>query len=444
MEKSIDKIIPEFYYKYGKYVNTEKMIPYYKDGLLPVHRRILLGTYDIAKNNWAKTRNVIGQVVGHYHPHNLDKGPFTWAVQNGFLDGKGSWGSNVGKESIEAAADRYTNIKMNDETFNLAFKYIKHTEWQMGELGYEEPKFLPTMLPFCLMTNSELVTIAFGFKPQIPCYNKKDLINRLLYLLKIKKDKVIIKPFINNCDILSPDKDSENLLTKGSSKLEIIGKYKIDKQKMCIHIYSWNPRISYETLEKRIDNYKGWKLISNGDIGSNDDSTNHTNIRFEILRGRNKELFFDKMVESITETLKSNISYEIIVVDDNGDVTFSSVDKLLVQSFTSFCEIFLKYLKFEINRIEDEIKELNIIAKIKPYISTATVSLITDNIYETLSELTGLDKDKIKLVCEKYKINKLLYLNTDNKELKNKKKELEDKLINIKRECINMYLEMLK
>ena len=63
----IDEIVPTNYFLYGSYVNTEKMIPFIYDGLLPVQRRILYGTYLEARQKAVKTKNVIGVVTGRFH-----------------------------------------------------------------------------------------------------------------------------------------------------------------------------------------------------------------------------------------------------------------------------------------------------------------------------------------------------------------------------------------
>lgn len=435
--KSIDKIVPELYYEYGTYVNTEKMVPSIIDGLLPVHKRILYATYKIARNKWIKTRNVLGEVMGKYHPHNVDTGPFAWAVYNGFIDGKGSWGSNVGKTPHGPAADRYTNVKLNDVTLNDAFKYIEYTEWCKNDLDYDEPAFIPTIIPFCLMSKHELVTIAFGFKSQIPCYKKSDLIKRLFYLLG-KRKKITISPIINGCDVLSSNNELEDLLLTGSGSLKIRGIYEVDEKNYIVRIHGWSPRTTYQALEKQINNYKKWNLIENGDIGSNDDSTKTTNIRFEVIRRNGKVEIFNKMVEAIENALTTTINYDVYVVENKNSIK-CSIDKMLLTTYLNFQKVFKKYLESFDIKITDAINEMKIIQKIKPHLSNSFTKNKLDDTYNYLSSQTKISIDIIKNICQKYYISKLMTVDTDTTKLDSMLKDVRNQLNNIEEETLKHY-----
>lgn len=435
----IDEIVPTNYFLYGSYVNTEKMIPFIYDGLLPVQRRILYGTYLEARQKAVKTKNVIGVVTGRFHPHNLDKKPFEWAVHNNFIEGFGSWGCSIGKNETESANERYTNIKMSKETEEIAFKLIKHTDFRMSELDYEEPVFLPTMFPFCLMCEEEYpYPPAVGFKTRIPCYEKKDLWKRLNYLLGNSK-KCTIKPKYKNCTILSGNAKLETLLATGDAKIHIQGNYDIDETNMVIKVYGWSPKYKYATLHNKIDNYKKWGLFSNELAGSNDDSADgKTIIRFEVLKRINKEDIWNKLKEAITESLKDTINYSVIVVKNNK-VELVSIDEMLLTAYNKYKEIFERYLKFTIDNIQNNIKEIDDIEKIKPFISDATKEKSENLIYKKLNNLSGVSIERIKEICSKYRISKLISISTDKKDLLISEKEYKQKLNNIVYELELLY-----
>lgn len=443
LKESIDTIVPRYYYNYGKYVNTEKMFPSIVDGLIPVYRRILLAVHTIAKSKYVKTANAVGMVMGQWHPHMVDKGPFSSVVNNDFIIGDGQWGCNVGINKISPAAERYTKVKASDQIEELAFKYVDYIKWEVGELDHKEPPYLPTMLPFCLMGKNETLSIGVGLKAQIPCYEKGDLIKRLLYILNNRR-KHIITPKIQGCRVLSKSDILEHLATTGKGILEIEGKYEVDEKNYIVRIKGWSPRTTFETLIKKIDNYKGWKLLFNRDIGYNDDSTNTTDIRFEVLRIKGKQDIFKRMKESISKSLLSNISYKIYVVNTKHEVILSSVDNILQHSYNFYMLSFKAYLNHSITKLTKEIEELDVISKIRPYLSSALKLKTQDKVLLQLSKDTSIDATKIKEVCSKYRISSLMNVDVNSSKLKNDKIEFEKKLFNIDEEVINNYKDLLK
>ena len=90
----MDKIITEFYKRYGRMVNFSRAVPLAIDGLKPVERRVLLSVYEIARDKFMKSAKVDGHVIGNYHPHGSAYGTIVQMVQQGFLDGQGNFGSN--------------------------------------------------------------------------------------------------------------------------------------------------------------------------------------------------------------------------------------------------------------------------------------------------------------------------------------------------------------
>lgn len=436
----MEKLIPQYYREYGMYSNTRKMLPSIIDGLLPVQRRILLTAHTIAKNKYVKTAKILGECMARWHPHSEAKGTAVWAVQNKFADGDGQWGSNIGIDSEGAAAPRYTSMKANKFIEELAFKYVNYVKWEIDESD-PEPVAIPTMIPFCLMALSELSSIAFGFKTDIPCYELSDLILRLLYLKDIG-DKVIIRPKATGCKVLSSDEDCEKLLMGGTGKISVQGEYIINEAKRCVIIKGWSPRQVFETsLLNRIDKYKDWGLLSNGDIGYNDDSTGDvgTTVTFDVAKSRNKDKVFERMCEAIPEVLKNTISFNMYVVDD-GSVKISSVDEMLLRAYSCYSDAFKNYLNKSIEALDVEIEDLKTIKKIRPHVSSATKNLASvDEICNILSKKSHCDKVSIQRVMSKYKIRKLISVSLDIDELEEKKEKFVKGLENSEKLCIDKY-----
>ena len=110
----MDKLIPHLYREYGLYINHSRAFPIDIDGLKPVERRVLLSAYQIARDKFIKSARIDGHTLGHFHPHSSSYGTMAQLVHQGFLDGQGNWGNDIGVESSPPAAMRYTEARLSD------------------------------------------------------------------------------------------------------------------------------------------------------------------------------------------------------------------------------------------------------------------------------------------------------------------------------------------
>lgn len=442
-----DELLPKKYKQYADYVNTKKMLPHLYDGLLPVQRRILLSLHMIARSSYVKTAQVTGYCLGHYHPHAEASGTAAWAVDNGFADGDGQWGSKMGVESIAAAATRYTKIKLNNNTEKSAFKFINSVPWIESDLD-DEPEYLPTPFPFCLICKYETQSIAFGFKTLIPAYDKNDLFKRLEYLIGKRQTEPIIKPIVYGCTVESTNKELKNLLKTGSGKINIKGISQVDKLTHRVTVRGWNPRSSWDAILKKIDKYKKYNLLSKGEIGYVDESSEKnggTCIVFNVHRQRGVDDTFDKMVEAIEHSLKATISYNIFVTSNEQNIKNVSVDELLLSCYNKYTEAFISYTNDNIKILQNRKNDYDIILKIRPYIKDLINKNL--NINDSINYLftkTNVSKEKITEILDKYKIKKLLSISLDIKHLENGIKELQKLLTDVPQSIYLEYKENLK
>lgn len=418
------------------------MLPSIIDGLLPVQKRVLLACHVTAKSAWKKTAAVLGETMARWHPHSEALGTAEWLVQNNFIDGWGQWGTRTGIDPISCAAMRYTKMKANPVIEEVAFKYVDHVKWEEDELE-KEPVHLPTMVPFCLMALQETVMIAFGFKTEIPCYDIKNLVNRLLYLLGEKKKEIIIAPIVAGCNVI--DGEFSEILTKGSGRINIQGKFTIDKKHSRVHVHGWSPRQSFQALLNKIDKYKKYNLLSNSEIGFLDQTgkgENQTNVVFEVIKQRNVAVIFKKMCEAISECLKSSLTYNIYAIDKQKNVVQANVDMMLIQAYNNYHDAFQIALKHSISKLTQKISEYKIIELIRPYISVC-ISNYGDNIKNICAELSNKSKVKEELIIniiEKYKIKRLFSIGTDIKTLEAEKSSLQAELEKSNQVCIKQYM----
>jgi DNA gyrase subunit A len=421
------------------------MIPSATDGLLTVQRRTLLGAHCIAKAKFVKTLALVGEVIGKWHPHGEAgiPGVADWAIDNGYMIGSGLWGSDVGKNVINPAAPRYTEIKAHPFTEEIAFKLIDYVEWSEGEMDYTEPKTLPTMFPFCLMAENELVSIGFGLKPRIPCYSRDSLRRRLLSIIKKEKGPIIM-PQIKGCKYIDKDvKIFEELLTTGKATFKIRGNFTFSESNYEVHIKGWSPRVGYESIEQAIDRFEGLGLISNEIVGSNDLSTDTTDIVFTVIKRNNKDQIFPKLVKAISNALTATITYDMKCVD-NGKVVDIGVDGMLYKAYNFYSDALKRSFEIQSMRTTELIDEYKLIEKLRPSIQKVLKDDITDMelIYTRLSELSGVRKEDVRSLCSKHTIHKLLIIDTDISEYNKRLKELQKNIKNYKEISLQNYMSI--
>lgn len=174
---------------YAMAVNVSRAIPDVRDGLKPVHRRIIYGmgdagyTYDKA---YRKCARIVGDVMGKYHPHGdssiydaLVRLAQDFSINCPLVDGHGNFGSVDGDS---AAAMRYTEARLSKISGELLRDIDKDTvDFMPNYDGLEkEPKVLPSRFPNLLVNGSD--GIAVGMATNIPPHNLKEVINGVLAL----------------------------------------------------------------------------------------------------------------------------------------------------------------------------------------------------------------------------------------------------------------------
>lgn len=429
----MDIYLPKLYKDYGDYSNYRNF-PLDIDGLKPVERRVLLSAFTIAKNKLVKSRQVDAYTIGHFHPHGECYGTIVQLVRQGFLDGQGNFGANIGVEPVGPAAPRYTECKISPATIDLAFKYVKHVPIVDTELGDKEPFFLPTMFPLCLIGTDYTQGIGFGYKTFIPCYKMKDLYQRLLWLLEIRKRKPIIAP-ITDCNITSPQSDLDKLLTTGKAKITAEGVYEINSRKNTLTLRSWPPGKRFESILNKFA-----KELNENMIGFTDLSRTSTKIVFQVIRERNRDKIFKDFTKKFIEAIQGAISFEIILVDSTQKVIKKSVDEMLLNTYNMFLQVNEDTLKYEIAKINEIIEEYRALELIRKPLSECINSGI--DIPATLDEIsksTPVSKKVVKELINKYRISKLLTLDTDTTNLENETKNFKNILENLNEYVLEQY-----
>ncbi|RPJ00386.1 MAG: DNA gyrase subunit A, partial [Deltaproteobacteria bacterium] len=187
---NIDDEIKLSYLDYAMSVIIGRAIPDVRDGLKPVHRRILFAMHEL-KNDYnkayKKSARIVGDVIGKFHPHGdtavydaLVRMAQTFSMRYVIVDGQGNFGSVDGDPP---AAMRYTEVRMD----RLAQEFMRDIEKEtvLFQPNYDnsilEPTVLPTRVPSLLLNGSS--GIAVGMATNIPPHNMSELCQALLALL---------------------------------------------------------------------------------------------------------------------------------------------------------------------------------------------------------------------------------------------------------------------
>ena len=188
---SLEEEMRRSYLDYAMSVIVGRALPDARDGLKPVHRRVLFAMHEL-NNDWnrpyKKSARIVGDVIGKYHPHGdtavydtIVRMAQDFSLRHMLVDGQGNFGSVDGDS---AAAMRYTEIRLSKIAHEMLADIDKETvDFGPNYDGSEtEPLVMPTRLPNLLVNGS--AGIAVGMATNIPPHNLNEVVDACLHLLK--------------------------------------------------------------------------------------------------------------------------------------------------------------------------------------------------------------------------------------------------------------------
>jgi DNA gyrase subunit A len=188
---SLEEEMRRSYLDYAMSVIVGRALPDARDGLKPVHRRVLYAMNEL-NNDWnrpyKKSARIVGDVIGKYHPHGdtavydtIVRMAQDFSLRHMLIDGQGNFGSVDGDN---AAAMRYTEIRLSKIAHEMLADIDKETvDFAPNYDGSEkEPTVLPARLPNLLVNGS--AGIAVGMATNIPPHNLNEVVDACLHLLK--------------------------------------------------------------------------------------------------------------------------------------------------------------------------------------------------------------------------------------------------------------------
>lgn len=193
---SLEEEMKSSYIDYAMSVIVARALPDVRDGLKPVHRRVLYGMHELSVQHnkpYKKSARIVGEVLGKYHPHgdtavydSMVRMAQEWSLRYPLVDGQGNFGSVDGDSP---AAMRYTEARLA----RIAEEMLRDLDKNTVEFGpnfddsLQEPLVMPSYLPNLLVNGAS--GIAVGMATNIPPHNLREIVDGLILLIDNPKTK---------------------------------------------------------------------------------------------------------------------------------------------------------------------------------------------------------------------------------------------------------------
>jgi len=415
----------ESYIDYAMSVIMQRALPDVRDGLKPVHRRILYSMHELglaSNKSYKKCARVVGEVLGKYHPHGdqsvydaLVRLAQNFSLRYMLVDGQGNFGSIDGDS---AAAMRYTESKLRKISEDLLKDIEKETVDFIPNFdnSLKEPVVLPAKIPNLLINGSS--GIAVGMATNIPPHNISEIIKAVIHAIDNEYEVEDLMKFIKGPDFptgatILGYNGIRSAYKTGKGKIKVRSRVKTENDKIIVYEIPYMINKSL-LLENIADLIKDKRLQGISDL-RDESSRDEIRIVIELKKGANT----DVILNNLYKNTQMEVTYGINIVALYGNEPKLMNLKDLVYYFIEHRkDVVLRRTKFDLDKTEarkhilegilialrniDNVVEL--IKKSKD-VNTAKELLIHDyNLSDKqaqaildmkLSRLTNLEQDKI-------------------------------------------------
>ncbi len=405
----ISKEIRGAFLDYSMSVIVSRALPDVRDGLKPVHRRIL---YAMHKNNltpdraYRKCATTVGDVLGHYHPHGdasvydaMVRLAQDFSMRHPLVDGHGNFGSVDGDP---AAAYRYTEARMSRVAVKMLEDINKNTvDWMPNFDDTEsEPQVLPTKFPNLLVNGSS--GIAVGMATNIPPHNMREVVEGMCCLIDNPQASLeelmehIKGPDFPTAGIIMGTKGIKEAYATGRGKIYVRAKAEIEEEdgrdKIVVSElpYGVNKR---RLIEKIAELVKDKRIEGIADIHDYSSNRNGMQLEIKCKREANAQVILNQLFK-MTE-MQSTFG-TILLALDNG------VPKVLTLK-----EILEKYIEFQKDVIRRRIQFDLEKAEKRAHILEGLVKAIdiVDQIIATIRACRGGQAEAKAAIMEKFRFD---------------------------------------
>ncbi len=452
---SIEKELKTSFLDYAMSVIISRALPDVRDGLKPVHRRILYAMHKLGlyhERTYRKSATVVGEVIGNYHPHG-DSAIYQSMVglaqefskRYPLLDGQGNWGSIDGDN---AAAMRYTEVRMakiaRDILTDIEKKTVSFTPtFDESKL---EPTVLPSRVPNLLVNGS--TGIAVGMATSIPPHNLGEVVNASIEIIKnpeMSEERlfeIVPAPDFPTGGIICGRSHIVKAYRTGHGKVILRGVVDVEEtKKLSALVISEIPyQVNKADLIKKIANLVKNKIVEG--ISNIRDESNKKGIRvvIELKRGENPQVTLNQLYKHTP--LQTSISILLLALHNNRPMVFT-LREMLDHFIVHRREIVTRRTQFELdknnarahvlNGLVIALENIDAVVELIKKAKDAQAALESLNKKYKLSDiqakailemrlqrLTGMEQDKVRLEIEDLKlvIEKLEFILRDEEELK--------------------------
>ncbi len=430
VQQVIEDEMKTSYLDYSMSVIVGRALPDAKDGLKPVHRRILYAMYKMGmfhNKPFKKSARIVGEVLGKYHPHgdtavydSLVRMTQDFSMRMPLIRGQGNFGSIDGDS---AAAMRYTEAKLSklseEMLQDIDKKTVKFIPNFDGSL--KEPVFLPAKIPNLLINGSS--GIAVGMATNIPPHNLNEVADAAVYLIENPEAEIedlmkfVKGPDFPTAGIITGKEGIKNAYKKGKGRILVKSRTEIEEgEKKKIIVTEIPYMVNKSSLIEEIAN-----LVSDGKVSGISDLRDESNkkgmrIVITLKKDANEDIVLNQLMKHTR--LKTTFGVNLLALVDNEPRVLNLKDVLehyinhrrnIVRKRTKFDlkkaqdrDHILKGLLIALKNIDNTIKIVKESESAKEAKKKLILSLEISDKQATaildmkLQRLTGLEQEKIK------------------------------------------------
>ncbi len=364
---AIEDELKSSYLDYAMSVIVSRALPDVRDGLKPVHRRVLFAMHELGNDYnkaYKKSARVVGDVIGKYHPHGdsavyetIVRMAQDFSLRYQLVDGQGNFGSVDGDS---AAAMRYTEVRMRKLTHELLADLEKDTvEWEDNYDGSERiPQVMPTRVPNLLING--VTGIAVGMATNMAPHNMTEVVNACLAYAE--NPNISIEGLMEH--ISGPDFPTGGIIygksgivdayRTGKGRLHIRGKYHIEEDQKSGRSTIVFTEIPYQvnkakTIERIAELVKEKKLEGISELRDESDKDG-MRIAIDLKRGENAEVIVNNLFQNTQ--LENSFSINMVCLD-NGQPKLMNLKDIIAAFIRHRQEVVTRRTMFELRKARE-------------------------------------------------------------------------------------------
>ena len=441
-ESNLVDEMQDSYLDYAMSVIVGRALPDVRDGLKPVHRRILYTMYESGLTSdkpFKKSATCVGDVLGKYHPHGdasvydaMVRLAQNFSMRYMLVDGHGNFGSVDGDPP---AAYRYTEARMSKISDEMLREIDKETvDWDPNfDESRKEPRVLPSRFPNLLVNGSS--GIAVGMATNIPPHNLSEVIDACVCVLDNPEAELadlmehIKGPDFPTRGIIMGRSGIRSAYATGRGKVVVRARTEFEefgKDRTRIIVTELPYQVNKRQLIKHIaEQVKDKRLEGISDLRDETDR-NGMRIVIELKKEANAQVVLNRLFAQTA--LQSNFSIIMLaLVDDQKQPKILSLRQILDEYLTFQQEVIVRRTKYDLRKAQERAHLLEglLIAQDNIDEVIKIIRSSYDNAKQRLCERFGLDDVQAQAICDM----RLIALQGLNREkLENEFKELQEKI----------------